>query len=87
MQVLYKFSIKTFSLHFSFMSAMKFTCNFFIKPLSTLIVYEYENQNNLSTFLVYENKKDSVIRRFNRVYEYDMYVTFFLVRVVWAAAP
>ena len=36
---------------------MKFTCNFSIKPLSTLIVYEYENQNILSTFLVYEYKK------------------------------
>ena len=33
------------------------TCNFSIKPLSTLIVYECNNQNILSTFLVYEYKK------------------------------
>ena len=36
---------------------LKFTCNFSIKKLSTLIVYECENQNILSTFFVYEYKK------------------------------
>jgi len=36
---------------------MKFTCDFSIKPLSTLIVYESVRESKHSTFLVYEYKK------------------------------